>query len=433
MRALESFKPGQPASVGDDFAKDTPSVLSMHIAFLAPEYPSDQFLFVLALKRVGARVSGIGGVAWHYLSRDLRGLLDDYERVDSVEHGDEVIRAASVIHARCDLDRVEAVHEKQVLPAAQAREALGLEGTSVKTIHLCRDKLAMKTRLRRAGIPCADCEAASSEQEVRRAVDRLGYPLVIKPRQGYGGLKTYRVEYADELATACSGLDIRVDRPVVIESLVEGCEGFLDSLLVNGRIEHAFLARYDPNVLTALSCPEMAAKVASDNRFETDAYLEVRSLGERVAGALELGTLATHMEFFESPDGLVFSEIGARPPGERLWELHSLGNDLDLHHEWASAIVLGRTDRMASRRLFAGSVQVRPTRQGRIAGYRGLERLRDLSPWIVSSQILTRGYPTTPLAAGYLGNVWFRLVHPDVDQLHLMLDRIGSELEVLVE
>lgn len=406
----------------------------MHLAFLAPEYPSDQRLFVYALKRLGARVSGIGGVAWHYLPRDLRTLLDDYERVDSVESEGDVLGAARTLNQRYPLDRIEAVHEKQVLPAALARAALDLVGTPAASIQLCRDKFAMKRRMHEAGLRCAPCLAASTEEEIRNAVDELGYPVILKPRQGYGGLETFVVEDQATLEAALSASRSSEHSSWVVEKRVDGDELFVDTLTLDGSVTHEFLASYRPNVLEALSDPGRAACVISDNRLEQGEHEEIRTLARRVVEVLDLGTLATHMEVFRTSEGLVFSEIGTRPPGERLWELHALGNDLDLHLEWASMVSHGRPVGSATRRFSTASVQIRPSRQGRIAGYRGLaSMLRELAPWILSSQVLTVGYPTTPLEAGYLGNVWFRLLHPEIGELESMVDRIEDQVEILVQ
>ncbi len=40
-------------------------------------------------------------------------------------------------------------------------------------------------------------------------------------------------------------------------------------------------------------------------------------MARRVIKALDIGTSATHMEWFYGPKGLKFSEIGCRPPGVR--------------------------------------------------------------------------------------------------------------------
>ena len=147
--------------------------------------------------------------------------------------------------------------------------------------------------------------------------------------------------------------------------------------------------------------------------------------------ALGIGTGATHMEWFFGPKGLKVSEIGARPPGERIWDLYCVGNDLALYDEWARAIVEGRVEAKPSRRFATGSVQVRPDRDGKVASYKGLDQVaKRCGDWIWQSELPVPGKKTVPIEKGYLANAWFRLKHPDYDELLRMMEYIGSTLKV---
>ena len=70
--------------------------------------------------------------------------------------------------ARMWVDRLEAVVEAHVLPAAHVRERCGIPGISARTAYLCRDKVAMKEVLRRAGVPTA-ASAGDRQRRARRA------------------------------------------------------------------------------------------------------------------------------------------------------------------------------------------------------------------------------------------------------------------------
>lgn len=47
------------------------------------------------------------------------------------------------------------------------------------------------------------------------------------------------------------------------------------------------------------------------------------------------------MEWFFGPKGLKFSEIGARPAGEKIWDMYRVANDFDVF-EVMGAGALGR-------------------------------------------------------------------------------------------
>ena len=79
------------------------------------------------------------------------------------------------------------------------------------------------------------------------------------------------------------------------------------------------------------------------------------------------------MEWFFGPKGLKFSEIGCRPPGVRAWDLYNVGNDMDLYREWAMVDRPRAARASAVAPLAAGIIALRPDRDGRIAGYEGLD------------------------------------------------------------
>lgn len=401
-----------------------------HVVILAPEV----FVhgeFVRGLKEVGARVTGIGHTPRDRVAPRLLRWMDRYEAVRSVFDVDAVVMAARRAAAEAPLDGIEAVDESLVLPAAAARERLGLPGLSLRSAELCRDKPKMKEALRAAGLPCAASAAVDSLPAMARFAEQEGFPLIVKPRASLGSLGTYRVDNLAELERA--GRELQVDRgqSVAIEEFVEGHEGFYDTISIDGEVVHEFISHYYPNVLPAMRDRRIAPQVVSTNRVDVQSYGELKVLGRKVVKVLGIPTSATHMEWFFGPKGLKFSEIGARPPGERLWDLYCAGNEVDLYREWAHCQVYRRPSTLMSRRFAAGSIQIRPDREGTIVGYDGLDELwrrhRDL---VFASEVLPPGTPAVPMEKGYLHNCWFRLRHPDYDQLRAILDWIGRTVKV---
>src|SRR4030095_6520820 len=154
----------------------------MHIVFIEPRFPGNQKLFVKALAEIGATVTAIGEGSKDSLDDDLRRWLTHYEEVGSGCHEDPMLRALRFVQSRKHVDRFEATVEAHIMPAARVREAAGIPGTSVRTAFLCRDKPAMKEVLREGGVPCAQSTAASTAAEVQEFAERVGYPLILKPR-----------------------------------------------------------------------------------------------------------------------------------------------------------------------------------------------------------------------------------------------------------
>ncbi len=343
----------------------------MHIVFIEPRFPGNQKLFVQALAEIGATVTAIGEGSKASLDDDLKHWLTHYEEVGNVTDEGAVLGALRLIQSMKHVDRLEATVEAHILPIARVREAAGIPGTSVRTAFLCRDKPSMKEVLRDGGVPCAQSTAAQTAAEVHAFAERVGFPLILKPRDGAGASGATRVDSAAEIDAALGAFGGA--RSIAVEEFIDGHEGFYDTLTVGGSVAHDFATHYYPNVLEAMRTRWISPQFIATNRIDSaPAYAELRQMGARVIQLLGLETSATHMEWFFGAKGLKFSEIGCRPPGVRAWDLYNVGNDMNLYREWALVVCTGRTQATASRRYSAGIIALRPDRDGHISGYEGL-------------------------------------------------------------
>ncbi len=403
----------------------------MHVVFVEPKFPYNQRQFVRGLAAIGARVTGIGETPYNYLDDELRGWMVAYEQVSSVVNEAALLEAVRRAQAREWVDRIEATIEAHILPTAKVRQAAGIPGTTVETAFLCRDKPAMKEVLRRANIPCAQSAGVASAAELRDFVAQVGYPIILKPRSAAGAAGTRRVDNDRELESAIVEQGIDRGAAVAAEEFIEGHEGFFDTLSIGGRVVHYFISHYYPGVLEAMRTRWISPQILTTNRVDAPGYADVKAMGQKVIGALGIGTSPTHMEWFFGPKGLKFSEIGCRPPGVGVWDLYAAANEIDIYREWAMAVCHGRPDQAPSRRFAAGMIALRPNRDGRISGYEGIEQIyQSYGEWIIDSHLPPPGSPTGAVEGGYMANAWIRMKHPDYDQLRRMLDLVGRTVKV---
>jgi formate-dependent phosphoribosylglycinamide formyltransferase (GAR transformylase) len=404
----------------------------VNIIFIEPAFPPNQREFVRGLAEAGATVIGIGERPVDHLDQDLRDWMFHYQQIDNVTDVGALVEAVRFAQSKVWIDALESTIESHTMAAAQAREACGIPGTSVRTAYLCRDKPSMKQVLREAGIPTAQSTAASNAAEVRAFAETVGYPLILKPRAAAGASGTSRVDSGADLERALAELGASGASDVAVEEFVEGHEGFYDTISIDGRPTYDFISHYYPNVLEAMRERWISPQFISTNQVDSVAdYGQVRDLGQRAIDALGIGTSATHMEWFFGPKGLRFSEIGCRPPGVRAWDLYAVGNDIDIYREWANAIVHRSVDRQLSRRLAAGIVALRPDRDGRITRYDGIEAIQSkFGEWIIDTHLPGSGTATQPVEAGYMANAWVRMAHPDYDTLQHMLNVVGETVHV---
>lgn len=403
----------------------------MNIIFVEPSFPANQREFVRALHATGATVIGIGERPVEYLGDEMKSWLHDYVQVPSVVHEPSLFKAVKLIQGQVWVDRIEATVEAHISPVAAVREATGIPGTSVKTAFLCRDKPAMKETLRQAGVSCAQSARAESPQDARDFIAAVGFPVIIKPPAGAGASGTYKVTDDAGLERVIIESGLADGRAVAIEEFIEGHEGFIDTLAIDGNVQHEFITHYYPNVLEAMRERWISPQMVTTNRMDAPGYEEVRQMTRQVISALNIGTSATHMEWFYGPKGLKFSEIGCRPPGVCQWDVYNTANDIDLYFEWASALVHGKVKRAPSRQFAAGMIALRPDRDGHIRGYSGVNAIHErYGDYIVKAHLPEQGTPTQAVEAGFMANAWLRVRHPDYDTLRDILNDIGQTLKV---
>lgn len=407
----------------------------MHVLFMAPHFPSNQRQFVRALHQVGARVTGIGDAPLEYLDAELKSWMVGYEYVPNLTDEARLYDAVRRVQGRGWVDRLESTIEALMLPTAKVREATHIPGLSVEQVVLCRDKFVMKQFLREKGIPCARNAAIHSIEDGWRFGQEVGYPVILKPRDGAGAAGTSRCDDWAQFEHAMKELGIGSRREsATAEEFISGHEGFYDTLTVNGQVVFEAVSHYYPNVLEAMRNRSPNPYLITTNRIGMDSYNELKMFGRKVVSALGLGTTPTHMEWFFGPKGLSFSEIGARPPGVRAWDLHCWANDMDLYVEWAKALVYGHANPQPSRRYSASLLSLRPNRDGTIVGYSGLDKVQEQAgQWLGDMHLPPVGSHTAEVGAGYMGHGWVHIRHPDYDECRRITEWVGQTLRIWAE
>ncbi len=407
---------------------------SMNIIFLAPVFPLIQRRYLKALKNTGVHVTGIGKEPVSQLPSEVKVLLDDYQQVHSLDDNQAVIDGVKKVRQRRPIARLVSTYEMNILTAAQARQACGIQGLTPHQALVCRDKTAMKDFMRNNGIPCSASTAADSIDDIARFADSIGYPIIVKPRAGAGSMNTWYLHSQADLHKLAQSGTLRREPSVAVEEFIDGHEGTYDTLTVNGKIVCDFVTHYYPNPLPAQKDRRISPYCIATNRLDSAPdYQELRELGHKVNEKLGLDTDPTHMEWFFGSKGLKFSEIAARPPGSDLWDLYCVSNEIDLFQEWASGIVHGKcSDKISrlSRKYAAAIMSIRPDRDGIVKGYQGLDRLfKKYGQWIFEYDFPKPGTPTRPFDISDTANAWLKIKHPDYDVLRGILDDIGKTVK----
>ncbi|MEZ4319369.1 MAG: ATP-grasp domain-containing protein [Myxococcota bacterium] len=404
-----------------------------HVIFVAPHFPANQRRYVRGLKAVGAYVTGLIDVDPRHLDPELRQLLDHVEYVPNLTDEQAMYDAVRRVQKRGPwVDRLEATIEVHMNFMARVRKACGIPGMTPEQVNLCRDKFVMKQFLRSKGIPCARNAEVSNAQQAVAFVKEVGFPVILKPRDGAGAHGTHKITNDAELQAALHAEGLTSgERYFTMEEFISGHEGFFDTLTVDGRVAFEGITHYYPNVLEAMRTRWISPQMVTTNRIDAEGYGPLRHFGREVISAMGLETTATHMEWFAGPKGLLFSEIGARPPGCNFWDLYCEANEFDLYTEWARAVCHKTVHHGPSRRFAAGLIALRPSQDGHIVGYEGVERMQaKYGGLIFKLHLPPVGHRTQPVEAGYLANAYVCVKHPDYDAVRAILTDIGETVKV---
>jgi hypothetical protein len=309
---------------------------------------------------------------------DAAAVFADAACVEDVHDAGRLVSAARSLEERHGpLSGIVTAQETLLEPVALAREALGVKGMSAETVRRALDKPSLKRALARAGIMTARDSFVTRDEDARAFAARVGFPFVLKPLNGSGGLATWRVRDDEQLAHALDLLRPSADNAVLAEEYLRGEELCLDTITIADEPRFHSLCRYRPSILEALEDSSAQWTCVMPREIERGRYGDFIEQGLEAVRALSVGDAVTHMEGFVLEDGGVrFTDATLRPAGARIGPMLAFACDIDAHFAWARAAVDGRFDGPWERRYSVGTVFLRGPGGGVVESVRGLESVR---------------------------------------------------------
>jgi biotin carboxylase len=268
------------------------------------------------------------------------------------------VRKGAAFLARTErLDRIVALDDFDVETAAMLREYLHVPGMGVTTGRGFRDKLAMRSRARAAGIACPDFVHVVNHEVIHEWTARVPPPWVLKPRSQAAAIGIRKIGSAGELWQALDTLGD--DRPeYLLEQFVPGDVFHVDSLVFNRRVVFAAASRYGtPPMAVAHEGGIFVTRTLPD---EDEVTRELKTVNARLLDSFGLVRGVSHTEFIRAEDGRVlFLETSARVGGAYIVDVVEAATGLNLWREWAKIEIAGehgRYDPPAARGQYAGIV-----------------------------------------------------------------------------
>jgi ATP-grasp domain len=400
------------------------------VLVISPGYPAEMPFFTRGLARAGARVIGAGDQSVADLPEMARDHLNEYWKVPSFAHEDAILHEVARHATGRQIDQVASLWEPTMVLAARIREMLGIEGMTVEQTVPFRDKERMKQVLDAAGIRTPHHYRSDSAAGVRDAVERIGYPIIVKPIAGAGSADTYRVDGAADLEAVLPRL-VWVSE-VSVEEFIDGTEYTYDTICAGGDVLFDNVGWYRPRPLIARQLEWVSPITVVLRDIDAHELAGGRAMGQNVLRALGFRDGFTHMEWFRKESGeVVFGEIGARPVGARTVDVMNFANDVDLFQQWAEAVVNGRLSEPIERRYNAASIFKRAQGQGRIVRIEGLSNLLgDAGEWVCAIDLLPIGAPRRDWLMTLISDGMVIVRHPELDSCVEIADRFATELQL---
>jgi ATP-grasp domain len=340
-------------------------------------------------------------------------VFDELVGVEDAHDAEQLIAAARMLGEKYgSLEQLVTAQETLLEAVAQTNEALALPGMSVATVRRALDKSCLKRILEQAGIKTARDRLITDQRDARQFVDEVGFPIVLKPLTGSGGLATWCIRSHEQLELALTLMQPSAEKAVLAEVYLQGQELCIDTITIANEPRFHSVCCYRPSILEALENSQVQWTCVMPRDITGDEYSDFIRQGLRAVRALAVGNAMTHMEGFLLEDGGVsFIDATLRPAGARIAPMLAFAYDIDPYMAWARVAVDGCFDGPWERKYAVGTIFLRGLGEGKVESVEGLEAVRQQVGELVADARLPRVGATK--STTYTGDGYITIRHPE--------------------
>ena len=235
-------------------------------------------------------------------------------RVENYETSVEVARIAEAEILRSNATVIIARAECDLIRAAELRNKFSIRGQGRESAVAFRDKFEMKSLVAKTELRQPIFRLVANQTELRAFAQENGYPVVVKPRDGSGGVSTYILDSSLDLEKVDFG-----ETSLLAETFASTTLFHTDGLATPEGILFFSASKYINDCLAfqrndVVGCTQLEPS--------EDDFLKLKKLTETVLSALPLPAVTSfHAEFFRLDNGeFLFCEIASRSGGARIVE-----------------------------------------------------------------------------------------------------------------
>ncbi len=324
--------------------------------FISPNFPESYWRFCAELKNNGLRVLGIGDCEYYGLLPQLRESLHEYYKVSSLENYEEVFRAVAFFSYKYGkIDWLESNNEYWLERDAKLRTEFHITtGPLTEDMRKIKYKSAMKAYYEQAGIPTARYHLVNDYAAAKEFANTVGYPVVVKPDNGVGASRTYRLKSDSELDFFFATKDAT---QYIMEEQVNGFVCTYDAIVgAKGQV------LFEAGNVT----PSSLMDVVNDNDnsiyyLRKELPENVRSAGLRTIAAFGVKSRFVHLEYFtlnaDQPGlgkkgDIIGLEVNMRPCGGFTPDMYNFAQETDVYKIWADMIAFDESTKPIGNRHY---------------------------------------------------------------------------------
>ena len=320
--------------------------------YISPNFPANHWNFCDRLKRNGINVLGIGDAPYDELTDELKGALNEYYKVSTLENYEEVYRAVAFFTFKYGrIDFIETNNEYWLERDARLREDFNIKtGLYPKEMDIVKYKSLMKKNYTKAGIPVARYHIVDDYDSCMKFIEEVGFPVVAKPDNGVGANDTHKIKNEDDLKHF---FETKFDVSYIMEEYIYGEVETYDAI-INSKHKPLF----ENGNVTVANLMETVSENKNSCFYERSILPEdLLDAGRRTVKAFGVKSRFVHLEFFRldrdqhigKKGDIVALEVNMRPPGGIAPTMMNYASGTDSYEMWADMIAFDQTDRDRSR------------------------------------------------------------------------------------
>lgn len=227
-------------------------------------------------------------------------------------------RLAVLAHARHPFDAILCLIDIRLVEASRLAKKLGLRFLNVATATLMRDKFKVREKIARSGIRQPAFALAETVDQLRMAVQAIGYPVLVKPSDGYGSQNINVIKSDNDLDAALERMERLRLHPTDYGLGVHASNRFSVEKYINGQMigcdvfsnerERVLLGINDKLMFPPPSFAIRGSCFPSD-RYDTAA---IRDYAFQLLDAVRFDFGAAHIEMIVSDNVPYLVEINPR-------------------------------------------------------------------------------------------------------------------------